>query len=113
MMSDTPLCDALARDALDSNDMSAWHSLAYRLEKELARLRVVRPEAERTDPVKVLAQKLMEVDAERYRWIRHDSKDMKVEQRKAEIVEIYMGSALDEHIDKARGAFKPQNERKS
>lgn len=36
---ETPLCDALARDALDSNDMSAWHSLAYRLEKQVAALK--------------------------------------------------------------------------
>lgn len=34
----TPQCDALARDPFDSNDMSAWHSLAYRLEKKLSAL---------------------------------------------------------------------------
>ena len=37
-MSDTPKCDALVRDPLDSNDTSSWHSLAYHLERDNARL---------------------------------------------------------------------------
>lgn len=37
----------------------------------------------------------------RYRWLRHDSKNLELEQRKATIVEVYQGPAMDEQIDKA------------
>lgn len=43
-------------------------------------------------------------DAARYRWLRHDSKDTKLESSKATIVEVYQGAAMDEKIDKAMGA---------
>lgn len=39
-------------------------------------------------------------DAARYRWLRHDTKDVRIEKRKAEIMEVYQGPALDEQIDK-------------
>lgn len=49
------------------------------------------------------AMKMMD-DALRYRWLRHDSKSLDLEQRKATIVEVYQGAAMDEQIDKAMGA---------
>lgn len=39
-------------------------------------------------------------DAARYRWLRHDSKELKTEQLKGQFVELYQGAALDEKIDK-------------
>lgn len=45
-------------------------------------------------------QKAMEADATRYRWLRHDSKELKTEQLKGQFVELYQGAALDEKIDK-------------
>lgn len=50
---------------------------------------------------RLLADKLNEADAARYRWLRHDSKNPQTEERKAQIVEVYQGDAMDEMIDKA------------
>lgn len=43
-------------------------------------------------------------DAERYRWLRQDSKDADIEERKATIIQVYHGAACDELIDKARAS---------
>lgn len=55
-MSDTPLCDRLDADQLDSNDARAWRTLARQLESERA------PVAEVGDT--------QAKDAARYRWIQ-------------------------------------------
>lgn len=52
-----------------------------------------------------------ERDAARYRYLREDSKDLDIEQRKASVVEIYHGKGLDEQIDKLMGTYRQEKAR--
>lgn len=56
------------------------------------------PKALADDPFGVV------LDSNRYRWLRHDSKDLKLERSKVDIVELYHGAGMDERIDKAMAA---------
>lgn len=99
----TPRTDAAIAEATDhkADDFKHYmtmtgvlNQLCRELEMDLNAARATRSATEELKPGVVK-------DAVRYRWLRHDTKDVAIEQRKGQIVEVYQGQAMDEQIDKA------------